>query len=70
VVRDGLRSGDRLARGLARDAAEFVTEESRDVVAAAELAAFHDDVDELRDRAERLLARVSRLPGADRDAGA
>lgn len=67
VLRDGLRAGNRLARGLARDAAEFVTEESRDVVAAAELSAFHDDVDELRDRAERLVARVSRLPGADRD---
>lgn len=67
VMRDGLRAGNRLARGLARDAAEFVTEESRDVVAGAELAAFHDDVDELRDRAERLLARVSRLPDAGKD---
>lgn len=67
MVRDGLRASTRLAGGLARDAAEFVTEESRDVVAAAELSAFHDDVDELRDRAERLVARVSRLPGADKD---
>lgn len=63
VLREGLRGGGRIARGLARDAAEFVTEESRDVVAKAELAAFHDDVDELRDRAERLIARVARLPG-------
>lgn len=63
VLREGLRGGGRIARGLARDAAEFVTEESRDVVAKAELAAFHDDVDDLRDRAERLIARVARLPG-------
>lgn len=63
VLREGLRGGGRIARGLARDAAEFVTEESRDVVAKAELAAFHDDVDDLRDRAERLIARVAHLPG-------
>lgn len=67
TLREGLRTGSRLAGDLARDAAEFVTEESRDVVAKAELAAFHDDVDELRDRAERLLARVARLPGGDGD---
>ena len=60
-LRDGLRSARRVAGNLARDAAEFVTEESRDVVGKAELAAFHDDVDALRDRAERLVARVGRL---------
>lgn len=65
VLREGLRAGTSLAQGLARDAAEFVTEESRDVVAKAELAAFHDDVDALRDRAERLIARVARLPAPD-----
>lgn len=66
VLREGLRAGNQLARNLARDAAEFVTEESRDVVAKAELNAFHDDVDALRDRAERLIARVARLPGGDK----
>jgi ubiquinone biosynthesis protein UbiJ len=45
----------------ARVAAEYVTEESRDVVPKAELAAFHDDVDALRDDVERLAARVARL---------
>ncbi len=60
-LREGLRSARRVAGNLARDAAEFVTEESRDVVGKAELAAFHDDVDALRDRAERLAARVGRL---------
>ena len=61
VLREGLRSGRRVAGNLARDAAEFVTEESRDVVGKAELSAFNDDVDSLRDRAERLAARVGRL---------
>ncbi|MFA6985623.1 MAG: SCP2 sterol-binding domain-containing protein [Arenimonas sp.] len=68
ALRDGLRASGQLARNLARDAAEFVTEESRDVVAKAELGAFYDDVDQLRDRAERLLARVARLSGQAGDA--
>ena len=42
-------------------AAEYLTEESRDVVAKAELHAFLDDVDGLRDDVERLAARVQRL---------
>ena len=45
----------------AHTAAEYVTEESRDVVPKAELDAFHDDVDALRDDVERLAARVARL---------
>jgi ubiquinone biosynthesis protein UbiJ len=49
-------------RNLAESAAEFVTEESRDVVGRDELNAFHDDVDALRDDAERLAARIARLP--------
>ena len=65
ALREGLRASGKLAQGLARDAAEFVTEESRDVVAKAELAAFCDDVDSLRDRAERLSARVARLRPGD-----
>ena len=46
---------------LARNAAEFVTEDSRDVVGRAELNAFHDDVDALRDDVDRLQAKVERL---------
>lgn len=65
ALREGLRASGSLARNLSRDAAEYVTEESRDVVGKAELAAFCDDVDTLRDRAERLLARAARLPDAD-----
>jgi len=46
---------------LARSAAEYVTEESRDVVPRAELEAFLDDVDSLRDDVDRVAARVARL---------
>lgn len=46
---------------LARSAAEYVTEESRDVVPRAELEAFLDDVDSLRDDVDRIAARVARL---------
>ena len=53
-----------VAHGVAKSAAEYVTEESRDVVSAAELDAFHDDVDKLRDAGERLAARVARLRSA------
>ena len=58
-----LRQARVVAQELAGSAAEFVTEESRDVVARAELDAFHDDVDVLRDDVERLAARIGRLPG-------
>ena len=48
-------------RQLAETAAEFVTEESRDVVPRADLDAFHDDVDALRDDVERIAAKIARL---------
>lgn len=66
LMREALRQGRRTASQFARDAAEFVTEESRDVVGRAELDAFLDDVDGLRDRVERLSARLSRLDAAPR----
>lgn len=56
-----LRGARRMGGTLARNAADYVTEESRDVVGREELAAFHDDVDVLRDDVERLAARLSRL---------
>ena len=56
-----LRQARVAARGAAESAAEYVTEESRDVVAKAELHAFYDDVDALRDDAARLAARIARL---------
>jgi ubiquinone biosynthesis protein UbiJ len=49
------------ARGFARDTAEFLTEESRDIVAKPEIETFLDDVDALRERADRIEARVRRL---------
>lgn len=53
-----------LGGNLAESAVEYVVEESRDVVGRDELAAFHDDVDALRDDFERLAARVARIDGA------
>ena len=55
-----LLQGRALGAGLARNSAEFLIEESRDVVGRAELDAFLDDVDVLRDDAERLALRVQR----------
>ena len=54
AARSALRQLRSAGGNLAENAAEFVTEESRDVVGRAELNAFHDDVDALRDDVERL----------------
>lgn len=64
AARSALRQLRSVGGNLAENAAEFVTEESRDVVGRAELNAFHDDVDALRDDVERLHAKVERLRGA------
>jgi len=61
ALRSALQHARRGASDLAHSAADFVTEESRDVVARAELDAFHDDVDVMRDDVERIAARVQRL---------
>jgi ubiquinone biosynthesis accessory factor UbiJ len=62
-----LRQAREAGEALAQTTAEYLTEESRDLVARAELEAFHDDVDALRDDVERLAARIARLsPGAGR----
>ncbi|KFL36255.1 ubiquinone biosynthesis accessory factor UbiJ [Arenimonas donghaensis] len=64
VLRDALAGGMKFAQGFSRDAVDYLVEERRDLVGKAELAAFHDDVDELRDQVERLAARLARLqPG-------
>lgn len=63
AVRGALRQLRSVGTNLAENAAEFVVEESRDMVGKAELNAFHDDVDALRDDVERLAARVRRLGG-------
>lgn len=64
-----LRQARAAGQSFAESAAEYVTEESRDVVARGELNAFHDDVDHLRDAVERLAARIARLPSASAPAG-
>ena len=61
TVRAGLLQARVMAGNVAESAAEYVTEESRDVVGRAELNAFHDDVDAVRDDVERLAVRVGRL---------
>jgi ubiquinone biosynthesis protein UbiJ len=61
AVAAALRGIRDTTQGLVQSGAEFLTEESRDIVPRAELAAFNDDVDQLRDGVERLLARVTRL---------
>jgi ubiquinone biosynthesis protein UbiJ len=63
AVKSALQQLRSASEGLAQNTAEFVTEESRDVVGRAELNAFHDDVDALRDDVERLQAKVERLRG-------
>jgi ubiquinone biosynthesis protein UbiJ len=61
AVRTGLQQVRIAAGNLAESAAEYVTEESRDVVGRDELNAFHDDVDAMRDDVERLAVRIGRL---------
>ena len=61
AVAAALRQARHAGRNLAQTAAEYLTEESRDVVGREELNAFHDDVDGLRDDVERLVARIARL---------
>ena len=61
AVRGGLAWSRAAARGLAHDTAEYLSEEGRDLVARAELERFLDDVDSVRERADRLEARVRRL---------
>lgn len=65
AVAGALRQARAAGTDLAGTAAEYVVEESRDVVGRDELDAFHDDVDALRDDVERIAARVARLGDAD-----
>jgi ubiquinone biosynthesis protein UbiJ len=60
AVRAGLREARVQGGAFAKAGAEYLTEESRDLVPKAEQQAFFDDVDALRDRVDRLAARVAR----------
>lgn len=66
AVRGALTWSRGSAQALASDAAEFLTEESRDLVARAELDIFLDEVDVLRERADRLDAAVMRIAAVAR----
>ncbi|TLY53397.1 MAG: sterol-binding protein [Gammaproteobacteria bacterium] len=56
-------------QALAQDTAEFLREESRDLIAPAEMEQFLDEVDALRERADRLDARVRGVAArAEKDA--
>jgi ubiquinone biosynthesis accessory factor UbiJ len=61
AAREAFKQGQHVAKKFAHDSAMYLTEESRDVISSAELNAFNDDVDELRDRAERLTAKLVKL---------
>jgi len=61
ALREAFRQGASIAKKFSKDGVDYLTEESRDVVGGAEQAAFNEDVDDLRDRAERVLARFERL---------
>ncbi len=52
---------------LLRTSVEYLVEESRDLVAKPELEQFFDEVDALRERADRLAARVRRIDPAARE---
>lgn len=52
------------AKSITLDFVEFVRDESRDAVASAEAEKFYDEVDDLRERSDRLDARIRRLGDA------
>jgi ubiquinone biosynthesis protein UbiJ len=61
ATKRALTGAQRMASGLARDTAEYLTEESRDLVPRAELDAFLDEVDVLRDGVERMERKIARV---------
>ena len=58
------------AQSFAQDSADFLRDDTRDLIAKAQLDTFLDDVDTLRERADRLAARVQRLAAKRRGDGA
>lgn len=51
---------------LVRDTADYLVEESRDLIAKPEMEEFLDEVDALRERGDRLEARIKRVAAAQR----
>ena len=58
LAREAVDFGRRAGDTLARNVAEYLTEESRDVPARIEAEEFFDAVDRLRESVDRLEARV------------
>lgn len=60
-LRDAFGYGQNAARVLGRDTAEYLREETRDLVHRADIQKWMDGVDTLRDDLARLDARIARL---------
>jgi ubiquinone biosynthesis accessory factor UbiJ len=60
-LKKGLREAQVVAKRFAQEAVDYAVEEQRDVLGKAELNAFYDEVDALRDGVERASARLKRL---------
>lgn len=63
ALKRGLDYSRDTASTLLKDTAEYLGEESRDLVPKAEMAQFLDEVDALRDDVERLERRIARTRG-------
>ena len=63
ALKRGFDWSKRSAETLLRDTADYLGEESRDLVPKAEMAQFLDEVDELRDGVERLERKIARTRG-------
>ncbi len=61
AVRKGLAHARETASHLTSDTADWLRDEARIAAAPAEVETFLDDVDQLRERSERLEARLARL---------
>jgi ubiquinone biosynthesis protein UbiJ len=64
VVRGGLQWGGRTLNTLARDVAEYLQQESRDLPTQAEIEPLLNGIDNFRDDVARLQARVARVQHA------
>jgi ubiquinone biosynthesis protein UbiJ len=64
ALRGALSFARKSVSAVIQDSADYLVEESRDLVARAEMDQFLDDVDDARERADRLEARLRRLTTA------
>lgn len=61
ALRRGLAFARESAAALVHDGVDYLVEESRDLIAPAEMEQFLDEVDDLRERADRFEARLRRV---------